>query len=162
MSSVYLGLGTNMGDRVKNLKDALVMIEERLGNIDSKSGIYKTEPWGFNSDDYFLNMVVCLSVEASPHEVLRDLMSIEKSLGRVRVGAGFSSRIIDIDILFFDRIIIDNASLVIPHPLIAERMFVLRPLMDLAPDLIHPLLNRSIAELVNDCNDSLQVIRVDK
>lgn len=160
MSSVFLGLGSNIGDRFNNLEDALLMIEMRLGNIESKSGIYKTEPWGFISEDYFLNMVVRLSAKADPVDILKSVMAIEKSLGRIRDDTGYSSRTIDIDILFIDEIIIDLHNLVIPHPLIAERMFVLKPLMEIAPGFIHPLLNRSISDLLVDCNDKLQVVMV--
>ncbi len=160
MSFVYLGLGSNMGDRFKNLNDALLMIEERLGNIVKESGIYKTEPWGFVTENFFLNMAVCLSAEADPFDILKDVMMIEKSLGRTRKGAGYSSRTIDIDILFIDGVIIDHPDLVIPHPLIAERMFVLKPLMDIAPGFIHPLLNISISDLTLECKDNLEVVRI--
>jgi len=160
MSFVYLGLGSNMGDRFKNLNDALLLIKERLGNIVNESGIYKTEPWGFVPENFFLNMAVCLSTEVDPFDILKGVMMIEKSLGRTRKGTGYSSRTIDIDILFIDGVIIDHPDLVIPHPLIAERMFVLKPLMDIAPGFIHPLLNKSISDLISECKNNLEVTRV--
>lgn len=160
MSFVYLGLGSNMGDRAKNLTLAISLINQYLGTVFAESGIYESEPWGFESSNEFLNKVVGISTSLDPEALLKSVLSIEDKMGRIRGGEVYSDRIIDIDILFIDGVIIDHPDLVIPHPLIAERMFVLKPLMDIAPEFIHPLLNKSISDLISECKDNLEVIRV--
>jgi 2-amino-4-hydroxy-6-hydroxymethyldihydropteridine diphosphokinase len=154
MNSVYLGIGSNTGDRGQNLSDALLMINELVGNVLRRSSLYETEPWGFNSDNYFLNMAVVVLTGLDQHEVLKNSQHIEKQLGRIRTGKGYSDRIIDIDILLFNNLIIQERDLVIPHPLMHERKFVMAPMAEIAPDVIHPGFNLTMLELLESCPDN--------
>jgi 2-amino-4-hydroxy-6-hydroxymethyldihydropteridine diphosphokinase len=154
---VFLGLGSNLGDREKNLRTAIEKIAERVGKIDSVSGIYETEPWGFDSSDEFLNMVVRVICLLTPEELLDTIQDIEKELGRVRMKERYASRTIDIDILLYGNRIIHRPGLVVPHPLMQERKFVLVPVCDLIPDAVHPVLNRTFSKLLDDCGDKNEV-----
>jgi len=154
MKKVFLGLGTNMGKRAENLSKAVHSIETEIGSVLKTSTVYETEPWGFHSEEQFLNMVVKVKTELSPAELLTSILSIEASLGRKRGRKQYVSRVIDIDILLYDDKIIDEKNLKIPHPLLHERRFVLEPLCELEPDLIHPVLGKSIKDLLNLCKDS--------
>lgn len=147
-SLVYLGLGTNLGDLDLNLNKAIEEIEKRVGKVISQSAFYKTEPWGFESPNTFLNAVICIESSLRPDEVLRETQYIEKHLGRTKKSNGsYSDRIIDIDILFYDDLIIESELLTIPHPLLHQRDFVLLPLKEIAPDLFHPKLKCRISDL---------------
>jgi len=157
---VFLGLGSNLGDRKGYLRAAIDAIGESAGEVVSISGIYESEPWGFSSEERFLNMVISLKTEPDPETLLKKLMKIESKLGRVRNGKGYSSRTIDIDILLYDDLIIDKPDLKIPHPLIQERRFVLAPLCDIAPDITHPVLKKTFAALLGECGDLSQVTRI--
>jgi 2-amino-4-hydroxy-6-hydroxymethyldihydropteridine diphosphokinase len=158
MKIVYLGIGTNLGEREFNLREALNRIELQIGLLTASSPVYETEPWGFDSDDKFLNMVVRVRTSLSPQALLKETGLIEASLGRIRGENQYASRIIDIDILFYDDLIIDEVNLKIPHPGIAERRFVLVPLNEIAPDLVHPLLKNTVSSLLESCPDSSQVL----
>ncbi len=154
MNSVFLGIGSNSGDRGKNLSDTLMMINELVGNVMRCSSLYETEPWGFNSDNYFLNMAVLVLTGLDQHEVLKNSQHIEKQLGRIRTGDGYSDRIIDIDILLFNNLVIQERNLVIPHPLMHERKFVMAPIAEIAPDFIHPGFNLTMLALLESCPDN--------
>jgi 2-amino-4-hydroxy-6-hydroxymethyldihydropteridine diphosphokinase len=157
MKKVYLGLGSNLGKRESNLAEACAMIEKHIGQIVKSSSFYETEPWGFNSDDRFLNTVIESETKLSPSGVLETILKIETFLGRRRSEEQYSSRVIDIDILFYEDLIIDEVSLKIPHPHLHKRMFVLVPLCEIAPQLIHPVFNKSIASMVESCEDRSKV-----
>ncbi len=157
MENIYISLGSNLGDRQNNLLEACKLIENQLGKIELISKIYETEPWGFNSSDQFLNQVICLKSNKSPQSLMGILLSTEKEMGRERGLERYSSRIIDIDILFVGQQIIKTDIIEAPHPRLHERKFVLIPLNDIAPDFIHPVLNKSITKLLNDCDDNLKV-----
>ena len=137
MHQVYLGLGTNLGDKEANLKVAIEEIRKRIGEITSLSAFYVSEPWGFESENSFLNAVCSVTTDFSPMEVLHLTQDIERSLGRLKksVGGQYSDRLIDIDILLYDDWHIDTPELTIPHPLMWERDFVMIPLREIAPNI---------------------------
>lgn len=151
--NVYLGLGSNMGDRLNNLFQAMKLIEMRVGKLVSKSSIYETEPWGNKNQEAFLNMVVQVSVGLKSLETLNILKEIEIEIGRKKE-VHWGPRIIDIDILFFDTEIIKEGILIVPHPEIAQRLFVLRPMSEIAPEFVHPVLKKKMIELLSDCSDT--------
>ena len=145
--TVYLSLGTNMGDKKKNLLEAI----ERIGKLENtkvtaQSTILETEPFGYTEQDMFLNACIEIKTLFTPQELLEKLLNIELEMGRVRT-IKWGPRIIDIDILFFDDEIIQDKNLAVPHPWISERMFVLEPLCEIAPNLIHPLERKPVATL---------------
>jgi 2-amino-4-hydroxy-6-hydroxymethyldihydropteridine diphosphokinase len=154
--SVFLLLGTNLGDRRKNLMDASLAIEARVGAITLRSSIYETDAWGIETQPSFYNQVVALSTFLEASEVLEQVLSIEHTMGRLR-NEKWGERIIDIDVLFYGSQIIDTDKLVVPHPEIQNRMFTLVPLEELAPEFLHPKLQRTIRELLDDCADPLSV-----
>ncbi len=137
MHSVYLALGTNLGDRAANLRAAIAAMPPRV-KVVAESAIYETPPWGFTDQPPFLNMVVRAETELEPQDLLDYLKNLEKDLGRTPTFTN-GPRQIDIDILFYDMLVLDTPGLVIPHPRLQERAFVVVPLADLAPDFIHPV-----------------------
>lgn len=157
MIKLYLLLGGNLGDKSQAFKETTKLINEKVGKITRQSHIYETEPWGFESSDLFWNQVLELAVLISPQEVLNSTQQIEHQLGRTRAAQHYDSRIIDIDILFYGDQIISLENLTIPHPRIQDRKFALVPLNEIAPDLIHPVLQKSISQLLLECPDQLRV-----
>lgn len=138
MSTLYLSLGTNLGDRQQNLKSALELIGREVGTVVSASDIIETDPWGFESPNPFLNMVVKVETDLKPLEVLDVTQKIERQLGRATksVNGEYHDRLIDIDILLYDDLVMDTPELTIPHPLMYERKFVMEPLAQIAPELV--------------------------
>jgi len=159
MKIIFLGIGTNLGNRGKNLEQAVARIGQSIGRVLISSSIFQTEPWGFQSEKDFLNMAVKIETELAPHVLLEKIQAIESVMGRVRGPEHFSSRLIDIDILLYDDIIIDEENLKIPHALLQERRFVLVPLCEIAHTLIHPVLKKTIEELLEECEDKGMVIK---
>jgi 2-amino-4-hydroxy-6-hydroxymethyldihydropteridine diphosphokinase len=159
MKPVFLGIGTNLGEREENLGKAIKLIEEHIGNITEESSVYETEPWGFKSETSFFNMVIKVETNLTPSGLLGRILMIEAMMGRLREGQGYKSRIIDIDILFFGSRIFENKILKIPHPRIQERRFVLVPLSEIAGDLLHPVFKKSIQELLQECKDKSKVLK---
>ena len=160
MIKLYLLLGGNLGDKQNVFSEARNKLNELTGKITAQSTIYETEPWGFESDDIFWNQVLEISTNLSPEEVLEKTQQIELEMGRIRKSKEYDSRIIDIDILFYGNQIIDQKNLIIPHPLIQERKFALVPLCEIAADLIHPVFQKSIRQLLDECQDTLSIERV--
>jgi 2-amino-4-hydroxy-6-hydroxymethyldihydropteridine diphosphokinase len=158
MNITYIILGSNLGDRLANLQKAKEMLET-TGVILLNSTVYDTEPWGFVHKNSFFNQVITLQTNLTPFDLLKRIQEIELSLGRIREGVGYIARTIDIDILFYEDIIINTPELRIPHPAISERRFVLTPLCEIAPDLKHPESNKTIRQLLEECEDNLTVSR---
>jgi len=156
MNKAYLLTGGNMGDRAENLSNAVLLIKQFCGEITVASRIYETAAWGNTQQPNFLNQVLELKTELTALQLIRRILKIEKQMGRVR-NEKFGPRIIDIDILFFNDEIIGLPFLKIPHTEIQHRRFVLIPLCEIAPELIHPQLNSTISELLKSCTDKLDV-----
>jgi 2-amino-4-hydroxy-6-hydroxymethyldihydropteridine diphosphokinase len=143
---VYLALGTNLDNRLANLKQAVAAFSPQM-EVKAKSYVYETPPWGYEDQPRFLNQVIKVKTYLEPEPLLKHIKRLEVTLGRK---ASFQNgpRLIDIDILFYDDLILDTPSLVLPHPRLHERGFVLLPLMDIDPDLVHPANQKSIREMV--------------
>ncbi|MBL8077036.1 MAG: 2-amino-4-hydroxy-6-hydroxymethyldihydropteridine diphosphokinase [Anaerolineales bacterium] len=149
---VYLALGSNMGIRLANLKNAINNLTPQM-TVKAKSHVYETPPWGFKEQPPFLNQVVQVETYLQPEALIHHLKRLETALGRV---PNFQNgpRIIDIDILFFDDMVLNSPNVQIPHPRLHERAFVLTPLADLAPALVHPVLNKSVSMLLAGVDQS--------
>ena len=133
MHTVYLALGTNLGDRKAIMHEAIERIENKIGTVLRQSSFYETEPWGFESPNLFLNACICVSTKLAPRQLLEVTQAIERDMGRIEktVGLQYVDRIIDIDILLYDDLHINEPDLVIPHPLMEEREFVMKPLLEI-------------------------------
>lgn len=153
MVIAYLGLGTNIGDRAENLARVRDRLADMFVAIESVSPVYISKPWGFKSDHDFYNQVIAIKTKIDAFNLLDLAQETENKMGRIRTVKGYSDRIIDIDILFYGNEIISSKPLIIPHPLLHKRMFVLQPMADIAPDFIHPIFNKTIAELMEECED---------
>lgn len=161
MNDVILLTGGNMGDRSSNLTAARDRLVGALGPLRAASSVYATAPWGVTDQPDFLNQVLIVSTSQSPQAVLAALLSIEESLGRVRT-AKWGPRPIDIDILFYGGAVVDTPELTIPHPEIPNRRFVLEPLAEVAPDLVHPVLGVTVRELLAQTPDNSAVKRCEQ
>ena len=142
MKSVcFLSLGTNLGNKQENLQIAIQHIAKKVGKVIAQSSVIETEPWGFVSENTFLNMVIKVETSLSPLTILKEAQKIEKLMGRVeKTNNVYQDRIIDIDIILYDNVILDTPELKLPHPLFHQRDFVLKPLCEIAPEFIHPIL----------------------
>lgn len=156
MKEVYLLLGSNLGDSKKKLSDALKIIEEKLGSVIRSSSLYQTAAWGKTDQPDFINQVVCLRTKLPPRQLLEQILVIENQLGRIRAEK-WSSRTIDIDILFYGDLIVQEKDLIIPHPFLHLRKFTLLPLCEINPELVHPVLKVKAIDLLNKLEDNLQV-----
>jgi 2-amino-4-hydroxy-6-hydroxymethyldihydropteridine diphosphokinase len=150
MSIVYLALGTNLGDRPANLRAAMEALSPEI-KVLAESKVYETPPWGYETQPAFLNMAVKCETALEPESLLKRLKQLEVQLGREQ-SFRWAPRLIDIDILFYNDLILESESLTIPHPRLHERAFVLVPLADIAPDFIHPVLKKTIKELLAGVN----------
>lgn len=154
MALVYLVLGTNIGNKRKNMVTAAALLAERAGDVLSLSSFYETEPWGFASENTFLNAALELETACSPMELLHLTQQIEREMGRTQKSDGsYHDRIIDIDILLYGNEVVHHEDLVVPHPLMQQRLFVMQPLAEIAPSLVHPVLQKSMYDLYMDLLD---------
>ncbi len=152
--TVYIALGSNKGDKFKNLQNAIDAVFAHIGNIVSIAKVYQSKALGFDGDD-FLNTCIAVKTTLKPKKVLSNLLQIEKKLGRTpKEGEGYESRIIDLDIIFFEDEIIEDKNLIIPHPEAHKRRFVLEPLQLIAGNIIHPMLQQSVDDLLSICEDN--------
>lgn len=149
MATAYLCLGSNLGEREKNLTQALSLLSQEI-NLEKVSPVYETKPVGYKEQPLFLNLACQIITDLNPRELLRLAKTIERKMGRAPGRQINSPRLIDIDILFYDNRIIETQDLTIPHPRLPQRAFVLIPLADIAPKLVHPVLGKNIAELASN------------
>ncbi|HTA61264.1 MAG TPA: 2-amino-4-hydroxy-6-hydroxymethyldihydropteridine diphosphokinase [Bacteroidia bacterium] len=158
MNEVYLCLGGNLGNCLVTFEQVCTLIEQTVGKVKKQSSLYQSQAWGMEGAPDFLNQVIMVETKISEEELLIFLLEIEKKLGRERTETTmYQSRLIDIDVLFFNKKIIKTKTLEIPHPRLYLRKFVLEPLNEIAPNFIHPVLNKSISELLKLCPDTGQV-----
>jgi len=160
LSKVILLLGGNIGDRAYYLNNAINLIRKEIGKVLICSSVYESAPWGFEDANAFYNQVVVLETTLDAMVVLKKNQFIEKKLGRTRNANGYESRCIDIDILFFDDLILNEANLQIPHPRLHLRRFTLMPLVEILPDFIHPVFRKTMQQLFDECKDLLMVKKI--
>ena len=160
MNTLFLLIGGNEGNRKANMKATRTLIEQEIGRIVLKSSLYNTEPWGFEPGRDFINQALRVETELSPPAILNKIGKIESYFGRTRVKGKYTSREMDIDILFYNDAIINLSDLTVPHPRLQERKFVLIPMAELAPEFIHPVLKLTIARLLQNCPDKKDVRKI--
>jgi 2-amino-4-hydroxy-6-hydroxymethyldihydropteridine diphosphokinase len=152
----FLLTGSNVGDRLKHLETAVKLLEERCGRITMFSTVFETAAWGKEDQRSFLNQALCIETALEAKDLLREILDIELSMGRVR-GEKYGERKIDIDILFYDDVVLDEPGLHVPHPFLQDRRFALVCMNDIAPDKLHPVFFKTISELLEECEDPLPV-----
>lgn len=150
MATAYLSLGSNLGDRLRLIQEAVAALTDEAGPVTALSSLYETEPWGFSSPHRFLNVALALETTLSPETLLAVTQRIERDLGRTHksVDGRYADRTIDIDLLFVGDAVLDTPALTLPHPRLHLRRFVLEPLCEIAPALLHPLLRKSVSQLL--------------
>lgn len=149
MAIAYLALGTNIGNKRRNMITAAALLAERVGDVLALSGFYETDPWGFQSENTFLNAALQLETSLSPLELLKATQEIEIEMGRTQKSNGaYHDRIIDIDILLYEDLVLQTPELTLPHPLMHERLFVMEPLAEIAPNVIHPVFKKPVISLL--------------
>ena len=150
MATAYLSLGSNLGDRLRLIQEAVAALTVEAGPVTALSSLYETAPWGFSSPHRFLNVALALETTLSPETLLAVTQRIERDLGRTHksVAGRYADRTIDIDLLFVGDAVLDTPALTLPHPRLHLRRFVLEPLCEIAPDLCHPLLRKSVSQLL--------------
>ncbi|MFD2571597.1 2-amino-4-hydroxy-6-hydroxymethyldihydropteridine diphosphokinase [Spirosoma soli] len=154
---LYLLLGANLGNRALTLRKTVSLINERIGVVTQQSELYETAPWGVTDQPAFLNQVLVVETTLGPEAVLEQTKAIEQELGRVRLER-WGARKIDIDLLYYDQLILQTDTLTIPHPYLHQRRFTLVPLAEVAPNFVHPILQKTNAELLAECDDLNEVV----
>jgi 2-amino-4-hydroxy-6-hydroxymethyldihydropteridine diphosphokinase len=160
MHTLVLSTGSNLGDRRRNLELARSRIGEKIGPVRLASGIYESASWGYSSDHSFYNQCLEVLTELDTGECIERILETEREMGRERDGCGYSDRVIDIDILFYDQLVIQSGNLTIPHKSMHERRFVLQPLAEILPGYEHPVYGVTISELLERCSDPHTVRRI--
>mgnify|MGYP000215218258 CR=1 FL=1 len=160
MHKVFLGIGGNIGDKLENFTRVYQLIEKKLGKIAVKSSVYETPPWGFHSDNMFWNQAVCIDTVLEAEELLWRIREIEEMFGLKLGDERFTDRKMDLDILYFDDEFFETKDLIIPHPRIHERKFVLVPLVEIAPEFKHPLRRMNHLTLLENCRDKSIIRKV--
>jgi 2-amino-4-hydroxy-6-hydroxymethyldihydropteridine diphosphokinase len=155
-NEVFISLGSNLGDRAENLKTAIHAIELKVGAIVRQSSVYETKPWGKSNQPDFFNQVILVHSDLSPQDCLLLLSAVEEQMGRKREEK-WGARIIDLDLLYVGDEVIHTEKLSLPHPGISQRRFVLVPLIEIAPDFVHPQLRKDHRQLLSECSDLLEV-----
>jgi len=156
MNKVFLLIGGNMGDRLQNLHQAITLISASAGPVIQQSAVYETAAWGKTDQATFLNQALLLTTSLTAQELLTTLLLVEEEMGRRRMEKN-GPRVIDIDIIFYNDVVMDEPNLTIPHPQLQNRRFVLVPLNEIAPALVHPIFHKTIEELLEECKDDLAV-----
>lgn len=156
MNTAYVLAGSNIGNRLLLLQDAANVMEEQCGNIIARSSVYETAAWGFAAQPNFYNQVFAISTLLLPAQLMQTLLNIEKNLGRIRT-VKMGPRTIDLDILLIDELVITSKGLTVPHPRLPQRRFALLPLAEIGGNMVHPVLQKTINQLLDECKDELDV-----
>ncbi len=159
MTRCYLLFGSNQGDKLQLLEQACTYVNNRCGMLVERSSLYNSEPWGFEAEEWFLNVLLVVETELDPDTLMDRLLDIERELGRVRHPEieGYTSRTVDLDILYYGDQIVRTAKVTAPHPRLPERRFALMPLCELVPDFLHPESGLSQQQLLEKCHDTSKV-----
>ncbi|HOU98647.1 MAG TPA: 2-amino-4-hydroxy-6-hydroxymethyldihydropteridine diphosphokinase [Bacteroidales bacterium] len=152
-----ISIGTNTGHRLQNIQKAIAEIKSGLGEVLQVSAVYESEPWGFESKNWFYNVVLTLQSNIDPQGLMTTLLDIEKKMGRERNAKGYADRCIDLDIILCNECTICSPNLTLPHPHMHERLFVLLPLQELMPQWIHPVYQKNINEMIRDSRDHSKI-----
>jgi 2-amino-4-hydroxy-6-hydroxymethyldihydropteridine diphosphokinase len=158
MNKVFLLIGGNMGDRLQNLHQAIALLSATCGQVIQQSAVYETAAWGKTDQPAFLNQALLLTTALTPHELITTILSVEEKMGRLRMEKN-GPRVIDIDIIFYNELVMHEPHLTIPHPQLQNRRFVLVPLYEIAPQFVHPVFHKTIAQLLEECVDDLAVVK---
>ena len=160
MHNVLLSLGSNLGNRQVYLSKAIRLLRLHAGEIKNQSSVYETEPWGFTHENNFYNQCIAVLTPLNPFSLLQKIHEIEKTFGRGEPTLQYEARTIDIDILFYDDLVLESSSLSIPHPRMEQRLFVLEPLAEIAPGFIHPVRRLTVLKLLEQCTDDKAVTKI--
>ena len=154
---VFISIGSNIGEKLGNCLRAISLIDKEIGPVIRRSSFYKTEPVGYKDQDWFVNCIILIDTQLDPYELLSRLQKIESMMGREK-GIRWGPRVIDLDIIMYEDVIIDEERLTIPHPLMHKRRFVLVPMSEIAPDLVHPVLKKSVKEILKSLPEDGQYV----
>jgi 2-amino-4-hydroxy-6-hydroxymethyldihydropteridine diphosphokinase len=161
MHQVFLGIGGNIGNKPENFGKVHDLIERKIGVISKQSSVYDSPPWGFHAEDNFWNQVLKVKTELAAIEILSEITKIENSFNRKRHSGGYTSREMDVDIIYYDDIFIETEDLIIPHPRLHQRLFVLVPLTEIASGFKHPLFRMTSKQLLENCKDESVIKKLD-